>query len=174
MKAHISILFPLGIMYCAHHINGLLVEAIFWNIAKNAWCVRLQISKQRKILMPRPYQIRRRRWITTHWTFESTKILIKEMKPYWTSPYVQYLTQGTQWESDLREAEEKLIAYCRQFFILREGELHHIFHNNIIKRCIPRNTCGVTSRASIPKKTNITQLMPLNNSFYKGRIGGPP
>lgn len=42
-----------------------------------------------------------------------------------------------QWERDLPEAEQELIAYRNQFFILKEGELHRNFLNNIIKRCIP-------------------------------------
>ena len=48
----------------------------------------------------------------------------------WTTPYVQYLTHEIKWESDLPEEEKKLITYCTQFFTLKEGELHRIFHNN--------------------------------------------
>ena len=32
--------------------------------------------------------------------------------------------------------ERRLFAYRSRFFILKEGELHRIFHNNIIKKCI--------------------------------------
>ena len=56
----------------------------------------------------------------------------------WTTPYVQYLTYGTQWESALPKDEKKLVAYCSQFFILKEGELYRIFHNNVMKKCMPR------------------------------------
>ena len=58
------------------------------------------------------------------------------MEPHWTKSYVQYLTQGTQWKGDLPKAK-KLMACCSQFIILTEGKLHCIFHNNIIKQCIP-------------------------------------
>ena len=32
----------------------------------------------------------------------------------WITPYVQYITQGTQWEDDLPEVEKKLIDYSRK------------------------------------------------------------
>ena len=58
----------------------------------------------------------------------------------WTTLYVQYLTcqtHGTPWVSSLPKEERKLIGYRSRFFILKEGKLHRIFHNNIIKICIP-------------------------------------
>lgn len=57
--------------------------------------------------------------------------------PDWRTPYVQYLTHGTKWESDLIEPELKLIAYRSQSFILKEEELHCIFHNNVFERFMP-------------------------------------
>ena len=48
------------------------------------------------------------------------------------------LVHGTKWENDLLKEEKQLIAYRSQFFILKEGELYCIFHNNVIKRCMPR------------------------------------
>ena len=58
----------------------------------------------------------------------------------WTTPYVQYLTcltYGTPWVSSLPEEKRKLIVYRSKFFILKEGELHRVCHNGIIKKCIP-------------------------------------
>ena len=71
---------------------------------------------------------------------EAQEDLNGKAEPDWTTPYVQYLTcqtYGTPWVSSLPLEERRLLAYRSQFFILKEGELHRMFHNSIIKKCIP-------------------------------------
>lgn len=41
---------------------------------------------------------------------KAQETLTRNMEPNWTTPYVQYLMQGRQWENDLLEAK-KMIAY---------------------------------------------------------------
>ena len=70
-------------------------------------------------------------------TLKAEENLTGGADPDWTTPYVQYMTQRTKWESHLPKEEKELIVYRSQFFILKDGELHRIFHNNVIKRCMP-------------------------------------
>ena len=73
-------------------------------------------------------------------TLEAKENMIEGEESDWTTPYFRYLTYATYrtpWVTCLPKAERELIAYRSQFFILKEGELHRIFHNNIIKKCMP-------------------------------------
>jgi hypothetical protein len=71
---------------------------------------------------------------------EAQEDMTRKAELDWTTPYVQYLTcltYGTPWVNSLPKEERKLIGYRSKFFILKEGELHRVFHNGIIKKCIP-------------------------------------
>lgn len=57
----------------------------------------------------------------------------------WRTPYIEWIIYGKRWKSPLPEKDRKLIKNRSQFFILKEGELHRIFHNNTTKKCIPEN-----------------------------------
>ena len=71
--------------------------------------------------------------------WEAQENMTREAISDWTTPYIQYLTHATHrtpWMTCLPTEKRRLIAYRSQFLILIEGELHHIFHNNVIKKCM--------------------------------------
>ena len=77
-------------------------------------------------------------------TLEAQENMTEGEESDWTTPYFRYLTHATYrtpWVTCLPKEERELITYRSQFFILKEGELHRIFHNKTIKKMYAWKVC---------------------------------